>query len=505
MTGSQPAQPFSLGTHSARGLFYLFTGAGFTKIVGVVCQILLLYLLDKRDLGLVTLVGTITAFVQLVGQSGVFDVLIQRRAFRQWAIPGFWLQLVLGVLSCILIVLCAPIATRIYSGDAETQKQLFWLLIASAPSPLPYALSVVPKAQLSHELRFRALAGVNTVDIVMQNMLTVFFACLGFGAYSFVFPVPIGGFVLMIALWFWVRPPWSMRLKLNRWRYLIGDSFQAMLSEFGRLLVDQSDYIMLGLFHTLPGLVGIYANGFKLSIQMLRLLMVNMATILIPTYAKLNDQPQKQYQGFLTAQRILALLGISGCLLQAAVAEPMARLLFPPKWYPSILVMQILSIGMATRMNGGGAYALLKSQGRFKAIRNNVWLWAAVQFVALGVVLACGGGIIGTSIVVSVVSAIAGLVMFYTTIRPFGGGWADVADIVVRPLVIGMTSVGAAWLIAQQMASLVDGLWLFLLQLVEICVVAVILNCLMARIWMRPVWNDLWLRIRRMVPHRAAA
>ena len=105
MAESEPAPPLSLGTHSARGLFYLFTGAGFTKIVGIVCQILLLYLLDKRDLGLATLVGTITAFVQLVGQAGVIDVLIQRRAFRQWAIPAFWLQLALGVLSCILIVL----------------------------------------------------------------------------------------------------------------------------------------------------------------------------------------------------------------------------------------------------------------------------------------------------------------------------------------------------------------------------------------------------------------
>jgi O-antigen/teichoic acid export membrane protein len=386
----------------------------------------------------------------------------------------------------------------------DTQNQLFWLLIASALSPLPYALSVVPKAQLSHELRFRALAGANTVDVIMQNVLTVFFAWLGFGAYSFVIPIPIGGFVLMIALWYWVRPPWSMRLYLNRWRYLIGDSFQAMLSEFGRLLVDQSDYIMLGLFHTAPGLVGIYANGFKLSIQMLRLLMVNMATILIPTYAKLNDQPHKQYQGFLTAQRILALLGISGCLLQAAVADPMARLLFPPKWYPSILVMQILSIGMATRMNGGGAYALLKSQGRFKAIRNNVGLWAAVQFASLAAVLAYGGGIIGASIVVSIVSAIAGPVMFYITIRPFGGGWADVADVLVRPLVIGITSVGVAWLIAQQIASQIGGKWLYFLQLTEICVVSVILNCLMARIWMRPVWDDLWLRLRRMLPQRAA-
>ena len=236
---------------------------------------------------------------------------------------------------------------------------------------------------------------MNIADVTMQNILTLLFAWLGFGAYSFVLPVPIGGFILMVALWWWVRPPWSMRLDLHRWRYLIGDSFQVLLSEFGRLLVDQSDYMMLGLFHTAPGLVGIYANGFKLSIQMLRLLMVNMATILFPAYAKLNDQPQKQYQGFLTAQRILAMLGISGCLLQAAVAEPIARFLFPPIWYDSVSVMQILSIGMATRMNGGGSYALLKSQGRFKVVRNNLWGWALVQVAGLGVVMSMGGGIIG--------------------------------------------------------------------------------------------------------------
>ena len=42
-------------------------------------------------------------------------------------------------------------------------------------------------------------------------------------------------------------------------------------------------------------------------------------------------------------------------------------------------------------------------------------------------------------------------------------------------------------------------------QLVEIGVVAIVLNCLLARFWMRPVWDDLWLRIRRMLPSRAAA
>jgi O-antigen/teichoic acid export membrane protein len=504
MSDREAAPPVSLGTHSARGLVYLFAGSTFTKVFSFVTQILLLYLLEKRDLGLVTLVGTITAIVQLMGQS-VVDVLIQRRAFRQWSIPGFWLQVVLGVVSCLLIAISAPIATRIYGGSPENQNQLFWLLMVSAVSPLPFALSVVPRAQLSHEMRFRALAIMNISDVMMQNLLTLFFAFLGFGAFSFILPVPIGGAILAAGLWWWVRPAWSPRLYLNRWRYLIGDSIQVLLSELGRLMVDQSDYIMLGLFHISLELVGIYANGFRLSAQMMRLLMVNMAAILFPAYTKLNHQPQRQYQSFIKAQRILALLGISGCLLQAAAAEPLARLLFPPKWYASVAVMQILSLGMATRMVGGGAYALLKSQGRFKTIRNCLWVWAAVQIASLGVVLGSGGGIIGVSITVSVISSIAGVLMFYVTIRPFGGEWADVADMFLRPVASGVVSVAIAWLVALKMASHIDGRWLYLLQLVEICATTVLLNCILARLWMRPIWDDLWMRFGRVLFRRATA
>jgi hypothetical protein len=42
-------------------------------------------------------------------------------------------------------------------------------------------------------------------------------------------------------------------------------------------------------------------------------------------------------------------------------------------------------------------------------------------------------------------------------------------------------------------------------QLVETVVVAVALNMLLARLWMRPVWDDLWLRVRRLLPQRGLA
>jgi O-antigen/teichoic acid export membrane protein len=501
--GKTLAPESDLGTHSARGMVYLLAGQGATRIVGIVTQILLLYLLEKDDFGVVTKVGTLTTFILLIGQSGVADILVHRRAFKQWAVPGFWLALSLGLLSCILIGASAPIGATLYGSNPAERSQLFWLFIASIPMPLPYALQVVPKAQLSRQLRFRALSLVSAAEVCLLNFFALLLAVLGFGAYSLVVSTTVGGLVLTAALWWWVKPPITPKLYLNRWRYLIGDSMQLLASEFGRILVDQSDYMMLGVFHISDALVGVYNVGFRLSIQILRLLMVNMTTILFPAFTKLNDRPEQQYQGFFKAQRILALVGISGCLLQAAMAEAFARLFLPEKWYSSIPVMQILSLGMATRMVAGGSFALLKSHGRFKLARDTFWVCAIVQVALLVLVLGMGGGIIAVSVVVSIVAACTGPAMFYLAVQTLGGGWADVADVLARPLVIGIISVGTAWLVAQGMTSGVSGRWLYLMQLVEICAVSAVLNAALARFWMRPVWDDLWLRIRRLLPSRA--
>src|SRR5258706_292244 len=81
---------------------------------------------------------------------------------------------------------------------------------------------------------------------------------------------------------------------------------------------------------------------------------------------------------------------------------------------PAVGVMQILCIGMALRMVAGSSYALLKSQGRFRAILWNRWGFVALQVIGLLMVLWLGGGINSVATVVGAVSTIMGPVTFYT-------------------------------------------------------------------------------------------
>jgi O-antigen/teichoic acid export membrane protein len=498
---SQSARPSTLGTRSARGLVYLFAGSTAAKLIGFVTQIILLYLLGRQDFGVVSLAYAITMFIQVIEQAGVGDVLVRRRRFRAWAIPAFWFALALGCLSCALVVASAPIAAAIYGKNQAVRSELFWVLLVLAPSSLANAVSVVPRAKLSRELRFRALAAVNLANFTLQKVLTVVLAALGFGPFSFVAPIPIAGAVVAGFLWWWVRPPWAPQLQLRRWRYLLSDSTRLLAADFGRVLLDQSDYLLLGLFRTVAE-VGVYWVGFLFSIQMVQLLMVNLQNILFPAFTKLNDDPQRQFRGFLNSQRILAMLGVSGCLLQAAAAEPFARLTFAREFHSSIIVMQILSLGMATRMVAGASFALLKSQGRFTTIAINRWSFVAVQVAALTTILALGGSVAHVAVAVSIIASLIGPVTFYSAIRPYGAGWTAVMETLARPVVCGVLSVGAAWLAAQWMDRAGFG---YVAQLAETVVVAVGLNIVLARLWMRPVWDDLWLRVGRLLPQRGVA
>jgi O-antigen/teichoic acid export membrane protein len=478
---------------------YLFAGSTTAKIIGFVTQIILLYLLGRSDFGVVGLAYTITLFIQVIEQAGVGDILVRSRRFRTWAIPAFWFSLALGLVSSALILLSAPIASAVFGKTEQVRDELFWVLVVLAPSSLPNALSVVPRARLSRELQFRALAAVNLANITLQKILTVLFAWLGFGPFSFVIPTPIAGALTAAFLWWWVRPAWALRPQIRRWKYLVGDSTRLLATEFGRVVLDQSDYLLIGLFRTVVE-VGVYWVGFMFSMQTVQLLMVNLTNILFPAFTKLNDDPQRQFHGFLRAQRILAMVGVSGCLLQAAAMEPFGQLVFPDDWKPSILVIQILSLGMATRMMAGASFALMKSQGRFTTTAVNRWAFVLVQVTALSAILASGGGVTAVAVAVSVIASLIGPVAFYCAIRPYAAGWSVVLGTLARPVLCGVVSVGTAWLIARELKA---GGYGDLAQLSEIVSVAVLLNVAIAWLWMRNIWDDLWLRVWRVFPRRA--
>jgi O-antigen/teichoic acid export membrane protein len=110
---ARPNQP-SLRLRTTRGVMWVAAQAGATRVVTLVQQIVLGWLLAKSDFGLIGLAYTVSSLVNLMANPGVDAVLVQRmRRYHLWATPAFWLGMTMGISGAAVMLALAPFAAWI--------------------------------------------------------------------------------------------------------------------------------------------------------------------------------------------------------------------------------------------------------------------------------------------------------------------------------------------------------------------------------------------------------
>jgi PST family polysaccharide transporter len=298
----------------------------------------------------------------------------------------------------------------------------------------------VPAARLQASLRFKALAAIGAAGSVGGAGLTVLFAALKFEAYSFVLPIPLVALFQSAAYWFASPPKVRGGLRWRRWRYLAGESLSLIGAAALTTIVAQGDYIVLGLLHD-EKIVGIYYYAFVLSMQAVGLLVSNLSDVLFPVLSRLNDEPERQGRAFLRAARVFMLIGVPGCMLQAAVARPLMEWLFKPEWSASIPLVQLLSLSAALRLPIGPSSGLMKAQGRFRSFLR-FSIFNVVLFQTLATAGAFWGAAIGVAVAVVFYSAVIGPTSLYLAAAPSGARWRDLKSVYAVPFLGGFAAVG---------------------------------------------------------------
>ncbi len=429
----------SLGVRTGRGMIWLVVQALGSKAIGIVGQLVIAWFLTKRDFGLIGEAFTVTAFAGVLNNTGLKEILIQRQLhYRRLANAAFWLSLALSLVGMLTTAIAAPFAARVYRAP----ELIPLLLLLAASTPLG-TLSTVPFARLHIDLHFRSVAAFNLAANTLTMALNVLFAWLGAGAYSFVFPRLIVNLCQSLVLLYVTRPPISINPHFRLWRHLIGDSGIVIATWVCYLVFTQGDYVILGILHTTE-VVGIYYFAFNLSTQAVALFTVNLWSVLMPALTRMNAEPARQLRSFLSATRMLAVLGVPVALLQAAAAWPFIHLFFAAKWHPAVPLLQILSLGMALMMIGSPAGSLLQAQGRFRTM---FWMafWHAILFVVMVFFAGWIGAETAVAVAVSIFFGIYGPMNLYAGIEVAGGTWRDVGWLYVTSFVPSGLAAAAAF------------------------------------------------------------
>ncbi len=389
------------------------TGANLVlKALGLVVQVVLAWILGPEAFGAWALTIPVMSLSDLIRTSGAREILVSRqKAFNVWAGPAFWLSGVMGLVASLFTASLAVPMALIYD-----RPELTALVLLCVPAPFLGSLQSVPEARLLSSNRYGGyVIGLFTGGVLLL-ICQIGFALLGFGAQTFPLALVVSTGVRTLVYWMIGHPRCSLRPRVGRWKYMLGDAIRLVGTRFADWVSVNVPPLVLGLYFS-DAVVGIFAYATNMSAQAIRLMAINLSTILFAALAGTVRDPDRQRNGFLKSVGVLATIGTPVCFLQAAVAVPVLSNILPIEDWPGLIVsFQLLSVAMGFRLLSHPARSYLLAQGRFSAA-----LWLSVGSALLylvSAVIAAPHGVVALAATQSVVHIITAVGWYVGSVLP---------------------------------------------------------------------------------------
>ncbi len=343
--------------------------------------------LDEAELGLGSLVLSIATFLVVFPPIVMCDVLVARQSRLGTVLPpARAMTLRVGLTTSALICLASPAIAWFFPGFPFGVTVALLCVIAARSTT--NAIIAPALARLRSDLRYGRIVAIDGATQLTSTALTLAMAFSGAGAAAIVVPQLATSVLRAI---FYVRSSRAVGSQGGtvptdgEIACLKKDFRNAALAQYVHSAVGAAPLIVLGRC-TGEVETGIFGFAFMLATQSTVVVAYQLGIVLQPIFGKLAAEPARQVEGYKRAVRAIGGVAVPISLLQCALAPPLFALLFSPKWDAALATFQILSLAQAFHFGLAPTLALLKAQGRFRAIL----VWQTIQIVVAAIVLPLG-------------------------------------------------------------------------------------------------------------------
>jgi O-antigen/teichoic acid export membrane protein len=478
----------SLRYKAAEGMAFLAAQSFASRVVLFTVQIVLGWLFTPEEFGVVGLALTVTTVAWTFVGFGV-DTVLQQRSSKLlfWEKAAFTVSMGQGLLAAPALAAVAPLCARAFGEPGIVGP----LLLVAASMPI-IAVSVVPGAKIYAGLHFRWAAGYTLAELVGHQLLIVILALLHFGVYAFFIPIPLV-FGIRAVFYLWKMPlALRGRVKLKQIQYFLKQGSRVQLSKLILALIDQGDYLLLGFFATAEA-VGYYFFAFRMAAMPVRVVAGNLQSILFSTLTQFGADKRRMVDAAFRSAEALSYVVTPLCFIQAAVADPVLRSLFGEKWLPSILLLQILSLGLPAEAMATVARAHLTATGAFDSFLKFSFVSGVFFLVVVGIG-AYEAQATGVAIAVFVYYVVLQPILFFRVFPPESRWFQHLLRIFLTPAIISAISV-----LLGIFASLLSQVQNPLLQAIIIGCVSSVAYVAQLRLVQRRIFDELWSLCRQIV------
>ena len=330
-------------TRSAvRGVTWLSISQAAAQIVRYASMIVLARLLFPQDFGVVATATIVTDLVLQVIDLGFGEALIQRKEVNQGHLSvTFWSGLGLGIIFCILTVAIAP-----FLADFFRAPLVGPVLAVSSVCFVIAPLRIVHGTLLRRKLDFFRFSIADIGQGISSAVVSMALAFAGFGVWSLVIGNIAGQVVLAVIRW--IMSPWrpSLMFSLTSAKELWGFGSNIIGNRIVGSIGDRLDYLIGGRLLS-SGALGYYYLGVRTAGMIPNFLYMAVNRVAFPAFSAVQDEGERLRRGFIKSITYVSIAIFPLSFGLAILSPELVKVVFGPKWIPTILPMQLLCIAAA--------------------------------------------------------------------------------------------------------------------------------------------------------------
>jgi teichuronic acid exporter len=366
--------------HAVRGLRLVGSARLFSQCVTWSLTVFTVRLLQPRDYGLVATAGLFTVLASMVTDGGLSEILIFRRDVSRRlegaAVVG---GMLLSSFLAAVIVLVAPVGAAFFRNPDLAAV----LRVSAIQLPLS-AITIVPFALLSRELRYGHMAIIQTSVSILQGVAILIMAYMGEAYWSLIYGTLFGSTLRACGLWFAVKQRPSFNWRVWELRPLLRDSFHMLGQRLLYFGIADFDIFLLSRLRG-PAEVGPYSLAKTLSHAALDQIAGTVNQITLPSFAAKAGDHEAQL-GALKAIIATAATVVFPIFWFAGVISHVAfPLIFGPRWVALVFPFTAFTVLLPLRT----VYALLSSAvvgtGNTSTTFKNMIVWALIMIPVLSI------------------------------------------------------------------------------------------------------------------------
>jgi PST family polysaccharide transporter len=328
-----------LGRRTRRGGIILMAAQAVRVLAQLGALVVLARLLPPSAFGLLAMVAAIGAVLDLVKEFGLSAATIQRQDITHAQVSTlFWINAGVGSFLGVSLFLAAPLLAHFY-GQPELTAVARWMALAFVAS----GLTVQHWALLRRQMRFLAIAGMETVADLAGFAVAIALAVAGKGYWALVVQRLVSPLFLMVASWLICRWRPARPVRGTPVRELLGFGASVTGSGLAVAFSRSIDQILIGWLWG-PAVLGLYERTTRLLLMPVNSINAPVYAAAMPALSRLNDDPARYRIVFGQVMQKLALLTMPAFALAAVTADWVVKILFGPSWLPAIPLVALFSV-----------------------------------------------------------------------------------------------------------------------------------------------------------------